>query len=56
VKLNWRDVAQAVIVASVLAVLAGAVDTYIQVRLLRHDLDRVEGIIDNLVGEVPPKH
>jgi hypothetical protein len=46
-----RRIIESVTVALLLAVLGAAVSTYIEVRMLRHDVDRIEGIIDNLVEE-----
>lgn len=41
--------------ALLLAVLATAIQTWLEVRMLRHDMDRVEGILDNLVDEAVKK-
>lgn len=48
-KIDTEKIIQAVITALLLAVLSAAVSTYWEVKMLRHDLSRVEGIIDNLV-------
>ncbi len=50
-KWKWQDVLQPLIVALLLAILGAAFQTYVAVQLLRHDVDRIEGIIDNLVDE-----
>lgn len=55
--LDVHAIVQSVIVALLLALLGAAASTYIEVRLLRHDMDRLEGIIDNLVDNASPgKH
>jgi hypothetical protein len=44
-----QRIIESVTVALLLAVLAAAINTYIEVKMLRHDVSRLEGIIDNLV-------
>lgn len=46
---------EAVTVALLLAVLGAAVNTYIEVKMLRHDVQRLEEIIDNIVDEAVKK-
>ncbi len=56
-KIDVDRIVQAVIVALLLSLVAAAGQTYVEVKMLRHDMERVEGIIDNLVDEVPsPPH
>lgn len=50
-KLDLRAILQSLIVALLLAVLGAAVSTYVEVRMLRHDVERLEGIVDSLVDE-----
>lgn len=50
--LKWEQVAQSLVVASLLAISAAAITTYIEVRMLRHDVDRLEEIIENVITEV----
>jgi len=51
VKINIQAILQSIIVALLLTVLGAAVQTYMEVKMLRHDMDRVESILDNLVDE-----
>lgn len=46
---NW---AFGVLTAVTLAILGAAIQTYIEVKMLRHDMNRVEEILDNIVDEV----
>ncbi len=47
-KFEWRDVMQSLMAAALLAILAAAVQTYIEVKLLRNDVDRLEVYVDQL--------
>ncbi len=47
-RLNWRDLIQSLIAAAVLAILAAAVQTYVEVRMLRNDVDRLTVYVDQL--------
>lgn len=46
---------QSLIVAALLGICAAAVQTWLEVKMLRHDLTRVEEILDNLVDEATKK-
>lgn len=50
-KLKWEQVMQSLLVASFLAIAGAAIQTYIEVRQLRKDVDRLEGYIVNLIEE-----
>lgn len=50
-KVKWEGVVQSLIVALLLTLIGAAFQTYIEVKLLRHDVQRIEGIIDNLVDK-----
>ena len=53
--MNVQGVIQAVIVGVIMGLVSAAVSTYIEVKMLRHDLSRCETIIDNLVDEATKK-
>ncbi len=53
-KIDVDRIVQAVIVGLLLSLLAAAGQTYVEVKMLRHDLDRIESIIDNLVDDAAP--
>ena len=42
---------QSLIAAAVLAILAAAIQTYVEVRMLRNDVDRLEVYVDQLWKE-----
>jgi hypothetical protein len=48
-RIDWGNLLQGLIVGVLLAVLAAGISTYIEVKMLRHDVTRLEGIIDSLV-------
>jgi hypothetical protein len=50
-KVKWEGVVQSLIVALLLAILGAAFQTYTEVKMLRHDVNRIEGIIDNLIDQ-----
>ena len=50
-KINWQAIVQSIIVALLLGLLSAAMSTYIEVRMLRHDVNRIMEVIDNLVDE-----
>lgn len=54
-KLDMGQVIQALIVGVTMGILAASINTYLEVKLLRHDVNRLEDIIDNLVDEASKK-
>lgn len=46
-----QRIVESVTVALLLAVLGAAVSTYLEVKMLRHDLDRLEIYVDQLWTE-----
>jgi hypothetical protein len=54
-KLDLRAMLQSIIVALLLALLGTAVQTWLEVKMLRHDMTRVETILDALSDEVTKK-
>lgn len=48
-KVKWEGIVQSIVVALLLALIGAAFQTYVEVKMLRHDVQRIEGIIDNLV-------
>lgn len=47
-RLDWRGMVQSLIVALLLAILGAALSTYNEVKLLRHDVDRLQVYVDQL--------
>jgi hypothetical protein len=45
---------EAILAAAVLGILGAAVQTYLEVKMLRHDVQRIEEILDNLVDNSKP--
>lgn len=50
-KINWGGVVQSLIVALLLAVFGAAMSTYIEVKQLRRDVDRIEVYVDQMWKE-----
>ena len=47
-KVKWEGIVQSLIVALLLAILGAALQTYIEVKQLRRDVDRIEVYVDML--------
>ena len=47
-KIKLDSIVQAVIVAMLLAIMGAAFQTYVEVKLLRQDVDRLEVYVDQL--------
>lgn len=50
-KLKWDSIVQSLVVASLLTIAGAAIQTYIEVRQLRKDVDRLEQYIINIIEE-----
>lgn len=48
-RVKWNEIIQGFIVAALLGIMGAAISTWVEVKMLRHDVQRIEGIIDNLV-------
>lgn len=51
IELNANAILQSVIVATLLAVFAAAFSTYVEVKQMRRDLDRIEVYVDQMWKE-----
>jgi len=47
-KFKLDAIVQAVVVALLIAILGAAMQTYVEVKSLRHDVDRIEVYVDQL--------
>lgn len=47
-KLNFQGIVQAIVVALLLGILSAAVSTYMEVKMLRRDVDRLEVYVQQL--------
>lgn len=54
-KLEWKGIVQSVVVALLVSLVVAAFQTYVEVKMLRHDVQRLEEVIDNLVDEATKK-
>jgi len=48
VKINWQGIVQAIVVALLLGILSAAWSTYLEVKMLRVEVDRLNVYVDEL--------